>query len=283
MAEETVDPVRECASLVRREEHDRYLTVLYAGAADQPVLFALYAFHNEIAKIRDVVSDPILGEMRLEWWRQSVEGLFEGEARQHEVVLALQGPVEQEMIERNDLDALIDARAADLYDEQPATLEVLEAYLRATSGGIQKLAVKMLGGGEVARQAGEAVGLAWGLTGIMRALPYHVAQNRIYIPRAMMEAAGLIDPARPEGEQKAALAEILRALDARARAHIAAARERAGVVEPRTRSVLRLAPLAEGYLKTLAKAGFDPESAAYQRGALGRQWRLAWSALRRKY
>jgi len=280
---DSIDPLRECASLVRREEHDRYLTVLYAKSADQPTLFALYAFHVEIAKVHDVVSDPILGEMRLQWWRESVEGLFEGAPRQHEVVLALRGPVERGLIARNELDALIDARAPDLYDEQPQTLEDLESYLLATSGGIQRLAVKALGGGDASQHAAEAVGLAWGLTGIMRALPYHVSQNRIYIPRAMMEAAGLTNPARPEGEQKAALAEILKALDGRARDHIAAARERAGDVDARVRGVLRLAPLAEGYLKTLAKAGYDPESADYQRGALGRQCRLTLSALRRGY
>lgn len=280
---DTIDPLRECAALVRREEHDRYLTVLYAKSADQPTLFALYAFHAEIAKIRDVVSDPILGEMRLEWWRESVEGLFEGTPRQHEVVLALRDPLEHGAIARSEFEALIDARAPDLYDEQPSSLEDLEVYLRATSGGIQKLAVKVLGGSDISQQAAEAVGLAWGLTGIMRALPYHVSQNRIYIPRAMMEAAGLTNPARPEGEQKAALAEILKALDMRARDHLAAARERAGGVDARVRNVLRLAPLAEGYLKCLAKAGYDPESTDYQRGALGRQIRLTLSAFRRGY
>lgn len=282
MAEPT-NPHNECAALVRREEHDRYLTALYARGADQPILFALYAFHAEIAKIRDVVSDPILGEMRLAWWRESIEGLFKGEARQHDVILALRDVLEQCPIERADLDALIDARGPDLYDEQPQSLEDLESYLQATSGGIQKLAAKALGGGEATWQAGEAVGLAWGLSGILRALPFHVAQGRIYIPRSMMEEAGLTNPERPEGEQKAALARILEALDGRARIHIAAARERAGGVEPRARSILRLAPLAEGYLKNLAKTGYDPESADYQRGALGRQLRLSWAALRRKY
>ena len=280
---DSIDPLRECAALVRREEYDRYLTVLYANSRDQPTLFALYAFHVEIAKIRDVVSDPILGEMRLQWWRESVEGLFEGAPRQHGVVLALRGPIERGAIERRALDALIDARAPDLYDEQPSSLEDLEDYLRATSGAIQKLAAKTLGGSDSSQQAAEAVGLAWGLTGIMRALPYHVSQDRIYIPRSMMEAAGLTNPTRPEGEQKAALAEILKALDLRARDHLAAARERKGEVDARSRNVLRLAPLAEGYLKTLAKAGYDPESADYQRGALGRQFRLTLSALRRGY
>lgn len=117
----------------------------------------------------------------------------------------------------------------------------------------------------------------------MRALPYHLAQNRIYIPSDMMRVAGLTDPSRPDEEQTAALADILRALTERARGHIADARERAGTVEPGARAAMRLAPLAEGYLNTLEKAGFDPEAADYARGALGRQARLAWAALRRRY
>lgn len=276
-----------CARILRAEDYDRYLTALHAKGADRSVLFALYAFNSEIAKVRDIVSEPMLGEIRLQWWREGIDALFEGRVREHDVphqvVGALAEAVGHGTLEQADLTALIDAREADLYSEQPESLDALETYLGATFGATQQLAAKALGGGTAAQLAAQAIGLAWGLTGIMRALPHHVAQNRIYIPGDMMRAAGLTNPSRPEGEQMAALADILSQLTARARGHIAAARERAGDIEPRVRSVLRLAPLAEGYLGTLEKAGFDPESVVYERGAMGRQLRLTWAALRRGY
>lgn len=272
-----------CARALRAEDYDRYLTVLHAKGSDRPGLFALYAFNAEIAKVRDIVSEPMVGEIRLQWWREVIEGLFEGRVREHDVVLALADMAERGLLVQADLIALIEAREKDLYGEQPETLDDLEIYLGATSGAVQRLAAKALGGGAAAQVGAQAVGLAWGLCGIMRALPHHLAQNRVYIPRAMMQAAGLSDPSRPDAEQTAALAEILRELTERARGYIADARSRAGAVEPKARASLRLAPLAEGYLNTLEKAGFDPEAADYARGALGRQVRLAWSALRRRY
>ncbi len=272
-----------CARALRAEDYDRYLTVLHAKGSDRPGLFALYAFNAEIAKVRDIVSEPMVGEIRLQWWREVIDALFDGTVREHDVVRALADLAEQGALTQADLIALIDARGDDLYSEQPESLDDLEGYLRATAGAVQRVAAKALGGDDTAQEAAEAVGLAWGLCGIMRALPYHLAQNRIYIPSAMMRAAGLTNPSRPEGEQKAALAEILSALTKRARGHIADARSRAGALKPRVRSVLRLAPLAEGYLNTLEKAGYDPEAADYARGALGRQVRLAWSAVKRRY
>ncbi len=272
-----------CADLVKRDDHDRFLTVLHARARDRAGLMALYAFGIEVAKTRESVSEPALGEIRLEWWRETVEGIFDGECREHPVAQALAELCDQGGVERRWLDSLINAREVDLYDEQPEDLEDLERYAEATSGRLQAIAALCLGGGDVGMQAGRQVGTAWGLVGLMRAIPHHFAQDRIFVPRSMMVEEGLVDPSRPEAEQSAALGRVIRRVGDRACALIKTARCAKRDIPKGAIAALRLAPLTEGYLKDLARADYVPDAVVYERGAFGRQLRLNWAALRRAY
>src|SRR5689334_25333145 len=75
------------AALVRRHDRDRFQTVLFAPAARREALFALYAFNYEIARVRETVTEPMLGQIRLQWWRENIAAAFEGGAiRRHPVV-----------------------------------------------------------------------------------------------------------------------------------------------------------------------------------------------------
>src|SRR5271169_239813 len=85
----SIDPDRlsPVAALVRRHDRDRYQTVLFAPAARREALFALYAFNYEIARVRESVTQPMLGQIRLQWWRENITAAFAGmSARQHVVV-----------------------------------------------------------------------------------------------------------------------------------------------------------------------------------------------------
>src|ERR1700726_180635 len=79
-----------CAGLVRRHDRDRFQTALFAPAADREALFALYAFNFEIARVRESVTQPMLGQIRLQWWRENIAAAFEGgPVRAYPVVGAL--------------------------------------------------------------------------------------------------------------------------------------------------------------------------------------------------
>src|SRR3546814_13598357 len=83
------DLLSPCGALVERHDPDRYLASLFAPEAQREDLFALYAFNYEVAKTAEVVSEPMIGQIRLQWWRESLAGIYEGRARQHEVVQPL--------------------------------------------------------------------------------------------------------------------------------------------------------------------------------------------------
>ena len=124
------------ARIVRARDHDRFLTTLFAPPARRAALLALYAFNYEVAKTREMVHEPLLGQMRLQWWRESIAAVYDsGALRRHEVVEPLAEAIRAGGLTRAHFDRLIDAREADLADAPPPSLAALEDYAAATSGG----------------------------------------------------------------------------------------------------------------------------------------------------
>ncbi|HEY0836196.1 MAG TPA: squalene/phytoene synthase family protein, partial [Azospirillum sp.] len=189
MANQTTD-LSYCGQQVRKYDNDRFLTCLFAPADRRDHLFALYAFNLEVAKTREVVSEPLLGQMRLQWWRDSIGAVYgEGALPQHEVVRPVAAAVEAHGLTRGHFDTLIDAREADLDDEPPASLECLVNYAEVTATPLVRLALEVLGvRGDAAADAARHAGIAHALTGILRAVPFHARQGRVMLPADRLEA-----------------------------------------------------------------------------------------------
>jgi len=84
-----------CAALVRKADRDRYLATLFAPADRRGALFALYAFDIEMSRIRDLARESMPGEIRLQWWREVLEGARTGEAAANPVAASLLGTLTQ--------------------------------------------------------------------------------------------------------------------------------------------------------------------------------------------
>jgi phytoene synthase len=242
------EALSDCAALVRRTDYDRYLATLFAPADARERLFALYAFNHEIAKVRETVSEPMIGQIRLQWWREALDGIYAGTPRKHMVAEALAAAVAASPPERRDFEALIDAREFDLEGRAPATFAALEAYAEGSSSRLRYLAAALLGArGEATRAALRPLGIAWALTGLIRAIPFHARARRQYVPADVAEQAGLTETALfalKEGEP------LRRAVAALAQA---AERQLAATTAPEAaaRPLLLFKPLARAYLGRL--------------------------------
>ena len=91
-----------CLDEVRRLDHDRYLTALLLPAAARSDVLALYAFSLEVARTREIVSEPILGQIRLQWWRETLEGIYAETPREHPVVEALATACQRNQLDGRD-------------------------------------------------------------------------------------------------------------------------------------------------------------------------------------
>lgn len=270
-----------CAEQVRRRDRDRYLTCLFAPAGRRDDLLALYAFNLEIAKTAEVVSEAMIGRIRLQWWREAIAEIHQGQPRAHEVVAALARAVRAHRLTRGHLERLIDAREADLDDWQPASLAEMEAYAGDTSAPLISLALEILGqGGAAAQAAAPSLGTAWAMTGLLRAVPFHARRKRIRLPRDLMAA----EDARPDAllalRSSPELRAVVARVAARAGEHLAAAHRQCPRPPGAAQPALLLATLARRYLAILARVGYDPFDARVQRADPLAAWRLAWARVR---
>jgi len=247
------------ASFVSRHDRDRYLTALFAPAEPRQALMALYAFNYEVAKTREVVREPVLGRIRLQWWRENLDAIFAGKAvRPHEVATPLADAIGRYSLSREHFDRLIDARERDLAEDPPATVATLEAYCEDTAGRLQCLALEALGVREaVAEQAARSVGIGYALIGLIRAVPFHARARRTYIPTELVAETGLDLRDLLELRSSPSLAAAAERLAERASAHLAAARSEAAQVPKSAMAALLPARLASGYLRDLRAVRFD--------------------------
>lgn len=270
-----------CLAEVRAGDHDRFLSLLLAPAEKRPALLALYAFNLEIARIPEAVSEPMMGMIRLQWWREVLEGLDAGETRGHHVAVALAEARRHIDMPLSALTALVDMRERELDEEPFEDMAALEAYLAATSGQPMLLAATVLGGAAAAeshRSAIEHAGIAFGLTGMLRALPAKAAQGHVMLPVDLMRRHDLDPHGVLRGRMSDALRAAMQEIGAGARAHLALAR-REGVPNELLPALLP-ASLCDRYLDIMLADGFDPfrdraEVPAFRRQLrlLGRKWR----------
>jgi len=172
------------AEFVRRHDPDRFLTALFAPAEKRDALLALYAFNHELARAREVVSEPPLALIRLQWWREVVEGA----RRRHEVAEPLSAAIAADALARADLLALIDAREVEA-DPSIPTLEVWRDYLLGTAGGLSVAAARLLGAAEP--ECARPFGAAYGGAGVLRSVTILARQGRCLLPEDVLARHGL--------------------------------------------------------------------------------------------
>jgi phytoene synthase len=213
------------AELVRTADRDRYVATLFAPAEHRGALFALYAFNSEIARVRDLVREPLPGEIRLQWWSDVLRGERGGEAQANPIAAGLLASIARYRLPPDKLIDLVEARRFDLYDEPMATLGELETYASKTSSALFALAGQILSGteaGTIAAPAGEAYAIA----GLLRALPLHAARRQLYLPHEVLNQHDVKMADIYAGQTSPGLNAAAAQLRNVARRHLAAVRER---------------------------------------------------------
>jgi phytoene synthase len=273
------------AALVRRHDHDRFQTALFAPAERRESLFALYAFNYEVARVRETVREPVLGQIRLQWWRESIAAAFEGgPVRHHLVVESLTAAIRACALTRAHFERLVDAREKDLDEAPLVSLAALQDYAEATSARLVYLALESLGVRDPsAEKAGFHVGVAYALAGLLRAMPFQARAGRLIVPvdiatQTELEAADYL-ALRCTRALRAAAAEIAAA----ASRHLASARTRRHSIARRALPALLPAIVAERSLARLRQADYDPFDPALTTPDTMQSWRLGIASLRNRY
>jgi len=210
---------------LRDTDRDRYLACLLSPAEKRYPLAALYAFNAEIARVRDMIHEPLPGEIRLQWWRD-VLGNERSTGEGHPLAEALLDCIREHRLPVAVLQDMINARIFDLYDDPMGDRSALEGYAGETASALIQLASLVLDPENAANSAEAAghAGVAQTIAGLLLLLPIHCRRGQVYFPVDLLRATGLDREALIEGRDEEAIGRAIRAFCGLGRDHLAKAR-----------------------------------------------------------
>jgi phytoene synthase len=249
-------------ALVRRHDPDRFLTALFAPADRRDALLALYAFNHELARAREVASEPHLALIRLHWWREVVEG----ERRRHEVASPLAEAIDAGLLLPADLAAIIDARE---FEADPAieTLVDWRAYVQGSAGGLSVAAARLLGAADP--EAFRPYGAAYGAAGLLRSVPVLARQGRCLLPVDLLAEQGFGPEAAMAAPDATPVRAVVAALARQARGWLQAVPRRVSPIAAALPAVLARRDLARVEIPPRPR-GFGDRLAVTLAGLTGR-------------
>lgn len=281
MTDTQQDHDAHCLTVLRDTDRDRYLACLLAPSEKRSALAALYAFHAEIARVRDVVREALPGEIRLQWWRDLLEGEADGDAMANPLAAGLMACVKAHRLPVAVLTDMIEARIFDVYNDPMENRAALEGYAGETASALIQLASLILDP-QAAPQSAEAAGhagVAQTVAGTLLLLPIHRRRGQVYLPADLLAATGLTAEGLLDGSDKVACARAVEAFVGLGREHLAKARAADGISLANRPAFLPIV-LVPHILDAAEKAGASALERSLQPTQWRRQWWM-WRAMRR--
>jgi 15-cis-phytoene synthase len=173
-----------CADIVREQNRPRYIATLFAPDDLREHLFALYAFDAEIRRIPFLVNEPQIGEIRLQWWLDTIEAIYANATVDHPIALALSAAIRQGHLPQQPLRNLIEAHSRDLYADPMPSLNDLEGYLGETTSAVIQMAAQILMNGKAQNisDAAGLMGVAQGIADLLAQQPQLPHRGKHLLP-----------------------------------------------------------------------------------------------------
>jgi phytoene synthase len=248
-----------CTELVRAHDFARYATTLFAPVAQRRALLALYAFNVEILRVREQVSQPLPGEIRMRWWTDMLAGAGHGGVEGNPVAAELLWAIRNHRLSVERLSRLIEEHQFDLYNDPMPTMAALDGYLGDTSSALFSLCADIAGlqSAEIEHLARHA-GLAQGIAQVIAALPLDASRRQLFVPLQLLEQHGSGMEEVFAGRQTPTLRAALDQLIGEARAHLKTAFALLENAPPEVRPVFLQLSLVARDLERMARADTDP-------------------------
>ena len=269
----------EVTEIVRTHDLDRYLASLFMAEDKRAHVLALYAFNAEISRIAGQASEPQMAEIRLQWWLDSVEGIYAGEGQSHPVAMALAEAIKFGDLPRHALINLAKAHQFDFYSDPMPDQIALEMYLGETHSALIKMSALILDR-DGALECDEACGLAgvvYGLAQVLNQLPRAQRLHQCFIPQPWLAQRNLQSGDIYAPTSEAAISVVLAEMRALAQKRLADLRKVVWTIKPSVAAAFLHVAIAEPMLAKAATLGPKVLVNGCDISQLRKQWVL-WKA-----
>jgi len=279
------DAAAFCANLVRGHDFARYASTLFVSPDERRALLALYAFNVEIVRVRDQITQPLPGEVRLKWWSEVLAGEGDGGVEGNPVVSELLLAVRHFRLPTEPLTRLIFEHQFDLYNDPMPTLAALEGYVADTSSTLFALAARIAAAASAEiDHAARHAGLAQGFAQVIAALPRDAARRQLFVPVQLLAKQGIgveaIFAAKETPPVRAALDQLI----GEARLHLDTALSLLADIAPQARAMFLPLAVVRHDLGRMSRADSDPfvPRTASRLSTLWTLWRASKSSAFRR-
>ena len=276
---DTGDAARFCANLVRSYDFARYAATLFVPSDRRRALLALYAFNAEISRVREQVTQPLPGEIRLQWWTDMLAGTGQGGVEGNPVAAELLLAIHNFRLPVESLRRLIEEHQFDLYNDPMPSMAALEGYINDTTAALLKLGADIAArpSAEIEHLARHA-GLAQGLAQVIANLPLDASRRQLFVPLQVLQQHGSGIEEIFAGKQTPKLRAALDQLIGEAQRHLKTAFGLLADVPPQVRPIFLPLALVRRDLARMSRADTDP-FVPDARSRLSKLWTL-WRASR---
>lgn len=269
------------AAQLRDLDRDRYAASLVIPRSSRADVQALFAFSADVAAIRERVSEPAPGEIRLQWWIDALEGEEHGEVRRNPVADALLDTISRCGLPAGPLVRLLAARRFDLYNDPMSDIGQFEGYAGETISVLFQYAAMILAGGESPQTADAAghLGVAQGLVGHLRAFGYNASRGQLFLPLSVFTAHGVREADIYAGLDSAPMREAVSQILDIAQGHAHKARAAIAALPSSLRPAFASLVLVEGDLRRLERSTSSPFAPPPPSNPFSQLARLIWWSL----
>ncbi|MEA2836061.1 MAG: 15-cis-phytoene synthase [Bradyrhizobium sp.] len=276
------DSAAFCTEQVRSHDFERYASTLFVSPDKRRALLALYAFNAEISRVREQVSQPLPGEIRLQWWTDLLAGSGHGGVEGNPVAAELLLAIRTYGLPVEPMSRLIHEHQFDLYNDPMPSMAALEAYVHDTSSALFALGADIMGRkSEATDHLARHAGLAQGLARVIATLPVDAARRQLFLPLQLLESSGSGMEEVFAGKETPQLRAALDQLIGEARTHLETAMNLLASAPPEVRPLFLPLALVRRDLKRMSRGDsnlFTPRVTSRLR-TLWTLWRAARAPL----
>uniref|UniRef100_A0A0P4VY62 NADH dehydrogenase (ubiquinone) complex I, assembly factor 6 n=2 Tax=Scylla olivacea TaxID=85551 RepID=A0A0P4VY62_SCYOL len=280
----TSNTTQYCLDAVRRYDYENFLALLLLPQGARSAGTAVRAFNVEVAQVQDVTSEVLIAKMRLQFWRETLDEIYNDDVPRQPVAMELHRAIRKHRLSRRWLRSLVDAREEQLERRYFPSITELEAYSEKSNSSLYYLILQALGSENLhADHAASHLGKAEGIIKSLRGIPHNASKRKVFLPQDIMMKHGVSQEDVIRGSREQNLKDVVYDVASQAYQHVEHARSFMKDVPKEARVALLPAVSVSSFLKTLQKAHFDIFDSSLQ---LRNNWlpcSLFWAKVSKKY
>ncbi|XP_033914931.2 NADH dehydrogenase (ubiquinone) complex I, assembly factor 6 isoform X1 [Acipenser ruthenus] len=247
-----------CIDLVRTRDYEGFLCSLLLPAEARGSSFALRAFNVELAQIKDSVSQKTIGLMRMQFWKKTLEDIYNDDPPPQPVAIELWKAVNKHKLTKRWFSRIIEEREKDLNDRAYQNIQELESYAENVQSSLVYLMLEALGIKDVhADHAASHIGKAQGIVTCLRATPYNSSRRKVYLPMDICMLHSVSQEDFMRGSRETNVRNVIFDIASQAHVHLQHARSFNKSVPPKAAPAFMLTVGLEDYLDKVRKLDFD--------------------------